>query len=167
MKADIVKGTAVAQTPTPPVLDFVATIDVEVSPTIDIGTTAQGIRRVAPIRGGTVTGPGLSGKVLDAGADFQRYPAHDLAFLEANYVLELDDGQRILVENRAMRTADPADLERMMAGETVDPSRVYFRCVPGLSADDSGPHAWMNRTLFLGVGERLATGVRIDVFRVR
>ncbi|MET0872100.1 MAG: DUF3237 domain-containing protein [Paeniglutamicibacter terrestris] len=156
-----------AEIPAPPVLDFVATIDVEVSETINIGTTAQGMRRVAPIRGGQVTGPGLAGKVLDAGADFQRYPSADLAYLEANYVLELDDGQRILVENRAVRSAAPEDLERMMAGESVDPSRVYFRCVPSLSVDDSGPHAWMNRTLFLGTGERLATGVRIQVFRVR
>ena len=37
--------------PTPPGLDFVATIDVEVSETIIIGNTAQGMRRVAPIRG--------------------------------------------------------------------------------------------------------------------
>ncbi|MGH3652279.1 DUF3237 family protein [Glutamicibacter sp.] len=155
------------QNPTPPALDFVATIEVEVSETIDIGATAQGIRRVAPIRGGRVAGPGIQGKVLDAGADFQRYPTADLALLEANYVLELEDGQRILVENRAVRSADPADLEKMMAGQQVDPSRVYFRCVPYLSADDSGPHAWMNRTLFLGVGERRPEGVRIDVFRVR
>lgn len=155
------------QNPTPPVLEFVATIEVEVSETINIGTTAQGVRKVAPIRGGTVAGPDLKGRVLDAGADFQRYPSSDLALLEANYVLELDDGARILVENRAVRSADPVDLAKMMAGEYVDPSRVYFRCAPGLSVDDSGPHAWMNRTLFLGVGERRPEGVRIDVFRVR
>ncbi|MFJ2619816.1 DUF3237 family protein [Glutamicibacter sp. NPDC087344] len=155
------------QHPAPPALEFVASIDVEVSPTIEVGSTAQGIRRVAPIRGGKVHGPDLAGKVLDAGADFQRYPSADLALLEANYVLELEGGQRILVENRAVRVADPADLQRMMAGEYVDPSRVYFRCVPALSADDSGPHAWMNRTLFLGVGERKPGGVRIDIFRVR
>jgi hypothetical protein len=49
----------------------------------------------------------------------------------------------------------------------VDPSRIYFRCVPALSADESGPYAWMNRTLFVGTGQRRPTGVRIDVFRVR
>lgn len=155
------------QHPTPPALDFVATIEVEVSETINIGTTAQGVRRVAPIRGGTVSGPGLSGRVLDAGADFQRYPSSDLALLEANYVLELEDGHRTLVENRAMRVADPHDLAKMMAGVQVDPSRVYFRCVPVLSADESGPYAWMNRTLFVGTGERRPGGVRIDVFRVQ
>ena len=155
------------QNPAPPALEFVATIDVEVSETINIGATAQGMRRVAPIRGGTVSGPGISGRVLDAGADFQRYPSADLALLEANYVLELEDGHRILVENRAVRVADPEDLAKMMNGQQVDPSRVYFRCVPELSADDSGPYAWMNRTLFVGTGERRPEGVRIDVFRVK
>ncbi|WP_349931154.1 DUF3237 domain-containing protein [Glutamicibacter mishrai] len=154
------------QNPAPPALEFVATIDVEVSETINIGATAQGVRRVAPIRGGTVSGPVISGRVLDAGADFQRYPTADLALLEANYVLELEDGHRILVENRAVRVADSDDLAKMMAGQKVDPSRVYFRCVPALSADDSGPYAWMNRTLFVGTGERRPEGVRIDVFRV-
>ena len=105
-------------------------------------------------------------RVLDAGADFQRYPTADLALLEANYVLELEDGHRILVENRAVRVADSDDLAKMMAGQQVNPSRVYFRCVPALSADDSGPYAWMNRTLFVGTGERRPEGVRIDVFRV-
>ncbi|MDI3330272.1 MAG: DUF3237 domain-containing protein [Micrococcus sp.] len=159
--------TGRTEVPTPPGLDYVATIEVEVSPTIDIGTTAHGLRRVAPIRGGRVTGPGLSGKVLDAGADFQRYPTADVAHLEANYVLELEDGHRILVENRAVRTGAPEDLQAMMDGRQVDPSRIYFRCVPELSADESGPYAWMNRTLFIGVGERRPAGVRIDVFRLR
>lgn len=153
--------------PAPPAMDFVATIQVDVGATIDIGATAQGLRRVAPIRGGRVSGPRLSGRVLNAGADVQRYPAADLAHLEANYVLELDDGHRVLVENRAVRTGDPEDLRRMMAGETVDPSRIYFRCVPALSADESSPHAWMNRALFVGTGQRQPSGVRIDVFSVR
>jgi len=154
------------QNPAPPVLEFVATIDVDVSETINIGTTAQGMRKVAPIRGGTVSGPGISGRVLDAGADVQRYPSPDLALLEAKYVLELEDGHRILVENQAVRVADPDELARMMAGQQVDPARVYFRCVPALSVDDSGPYAWMSRTLFVGTGERRPEGVRIDVFRV-
>jgi len=161
------KGVIKVRYPTPPALEFEASIEVEVSETITIGTTAQGMRRVAPIRGGTVTGPRISGRVLDAGADFQRYPSEDLALLEANYVLELHDGHRILVENRAMRVASAQDLASMMAGEHVDPRRVYFRCVPSLSADESGPYAWMNRTFFLGTGERRPEGVRIDVFRVK
>ncbi|QCU79138.1 DUF3237 family protein [Citricoccus sp. SGAir0253] len=159
--------TAEDPTPAPPALDFVATIEVEVSETVDIGTTAQGARRVAPIRGGRVTGPGIVGVVLDAGADFQRYPTADVAHLQANYVLELEGGHRVLVENRALRTGSPEDLRALMSGQAVDPARIYFRCVPELSADESGPYAWMNRSLFLGTGERRPGGVRIEVFRVR
>ena len=73
----------------------------------------NGVRRVVPIRGGRVTGPGLQGRVLNAGADFQRYPSEDVAHLSADYVLELDDGHRILVENLALRTGDPEDLRRI------------------------------------------------------
>lgn len=155
-----------ADVPEPPSLDYVATFEVDVDTPITIGTTVDGIRRVVPIRGGTVFGPRMSGRVLDAGADFQQYPAEDVAYLVADYVLELDDGHHVLVENRALRTGAAEDLRRVMAGETVDPAKIYFRCLPRLTADESGPHSWMNKTLFVATGERRPIGVRIDVFRV-
>jgi hypothetical protein len=155
-----------AEVLTPPQLEHVLTIEVDVDPPITIGATVDGVRRVVPIRGGRVHGPVTTGRVLDAGADFQQYPAQDVAYLVADYVLELDDGHRILVENRALRTGTPEDLQKVMAGETVDPSRIYFRCVPRLTADESGPYGWMNRTLFIGTGQRQPDGVRIEVFRV-
>ncbi len=150
----------------PPPLAYVATIEVDVDPPITIGTTVDGVRRVVPIRGGRVHGPDLAGRVLHAGADFQQYPAEDLAYLVADYVLELEDGHHVLVQNRALRTGDPEDLQKVMAGQTVDPARIYFRCVPRLTADEAGPYGWMNRTLFIGTGQRRPDGVRIDVFRV-
>lgn len=150
----------------PPSLEHVATIDVDVDPPITVGTTVDGVRRVVPIRGGRVHGPAITGRVLNAGADFQQYPVDDVAYLVADYVLELDDGHHVLLQNRALRTGEPDDLRRVMAGETVDPTRIYFRCVPRLTADEAGPYAWMNRTLFIGTGERRPDGVRIAVFRV-
>lgn len=58
---------------TPPGLSYLTTVDVDAS--ITIGNTVDGQRKVVPIRGGRVSGPGLSGEVLDAGADFQQYPS--------------------------------------------------------------------------------------------
>lgn len=150
-----------------PTLEHIAAIHVIVGDPVTIGRTSDGVRRAVPIRGGEVRGAGLSGRVLDVGADFQRYPADDLAHLVADYVLELDDGHRVLVENRALRSAAPEDLQDLMSGVEVPPERIYFRCVPRLTADESGPHAWMNRTLFLGSGRRRPDGVDLDVFRVR
>jgi hypothetical protein len=150
----------------PPSLKYVLTAEVDVDPPITIGTTVDGVRRVVPIRGGRVHGPGVTGTVLNAGADFQQYPAEDLAYLVANYILELEGGHHVLVENLALRTGDPEDLRKVMAGEPVDPARIYFRCVPRLTSDEAGPYGWMNRTLFIGTGQRRPNGVRIDIFRV-
>lgn len=150
----------------PPELTFLATIDVAVDAPITIGTTVDGLRKVVPIRGGKVSGPGLSGEVLDAGADFQQYPSDTVAYLAADYVLKTDDGHHILVENRALRTGSSSDLNKLMNGEHVDPERIYFRCVPRLSADQSGPYAWLSDVLFIGSGVRSPNGVSIDIFQV-
>lgn len=152
--------------PEPPALNYVGTFEVDVDKPITVGTTVDGVRRVVPILGGRVFGPEISGRVLNAGADFQQYPSEGVAYLVANYVLELDDGHHILVENRALRTGAPEDLRRVMEGETVDPAKIYFRCSPRLTADESGPYAWMNKALFIGTGERHPYGVRIEVFKV-
>lgn len=152
--------------PTPPGLSYLATIEVDVDSPITIGTTVDGLRKVVPIRGGQVKGPGLSGTVLDAGADFQQYPRDGVAYLAADYVLKTDDGHHILVENRALRTGNSSDLNKLMSGEHVDPARIYFRCVPRLSADQSGLYAWMSDVLFIGTGVRSPNGVRINIFQV-
>ena len=151
---------------TPPELTFLATIDVAVDAPITIGTTVDGLRKVVPIRGGKVSGPGLSGEVLDAGADFQQYPSDTVAYLAADYVLKTDDGHHILVENRALRTGSSSDLNKLMNGEQVGPARIYFRCVPRLSADRDSPYAWLSDVLFIGSGVRSPNGVRIDIFQV-
>ncbi|SDR77673.1 Protein of unknown function [Brevibacterium sandarakinum] len=151
---------------TAPELSYLATVDVAVDAPITIGTTVDGLRKVVPIRGGRVSGPGLSGEVLNAGADFQQYPSDTVAHLAADYVLKTDDGHHILVENRAIRTGSSDDLNKVMSREHVDPEKIYFRCVPRLTADESGPYAWMSEVLFIGSGVRSPNGVRIDIFQV-
>lgn len=158
--------TGTAADATPPGLSYLATIDVEVDAPITIGTTVDGMRKVVPIRGGRVSGPELSGEVLNAGADFQQYPSDTVAYLAADYVLQTDDGHHILVENRAIRAGSTDDLNKLMSGENVDPEKIYFRCVPRLTADESGPYAWLSEVLFIGSGVRSPNGARIDIFRV-
>ena len=49
-----------------------------------------------------------------------------LARLEARYMLELDDGTRVFVQNNAMRAASAEVTGRLLHGEPVDPAEVYF-----------------------------------------
>ncbi|MBD5633553.1 MAG: DUF3237 family protein, partial [Candidatus Eremiobacteraeota bacterium] len=52
-----------------PALIHVADLVIEVGAPIAIGETADGLRRVVPIVGGSVSGELLAGKILAAGAD--------------------------------------------------------------------------------------------------
>src|SRR5690349_4789134 len=113
-----------------PALEHVGDLTVLVSSPIEIGDTGAGLRRVIPITGGTLSGPRLAGKVLAGGADFQRVGRDGVAELDARYALELDDGTRVFVTNRAMRRASPEITARLVRGEIVDPALVYFRCAP-------------------------------------
>lgn len=152
--------------PVPPSLAWFASIDVQVDRPIDIGPTADGVRRVVPIRGGHARGDGWRGTVLDAGADFQQYPSPTLAHLVASYVVAVEGGPRLLVENRALRHGDAESLERLMRGETVAPEEIYFRCVPRITAPEGSELAWVNSRLFVGTGTRLPDRVRLDFFVV-
>ncbi|MDR6636977.1 DUF3237 domain-containing protein [Paenarthrobacter nitroguajacolicus] len=154
------------EAPEAPGLHYVATLEVDVDEPVTIGKTVDGIRKVVPIRGGRVFGPAFSGRILSAGADFQQYPSEDLAYLSASYILELTDGHRILVENHAIRTGSPADLAALMDGGKVDANNIYFRCCPRLTAEVEGPYNWINRTMFIGSGQRQPESVFIYLFRL-
>jgi len=90
--------------PPTPILEPFADLLVEVGAPVEVGRTAQGLRRVIPILGGSALGRDWSARVLPGGADFQLVVSDRMARLEARYVLETDAGDRIYVRNDALRT---------------------------------------------------------------
>lgn len=133
-------------------LKFFAELEVTVDSAQEIGDTGAGKRRVIPITGGKVLGDGWHGTVLSGGADFQLIVNERRAELDAKYVLELPQG-RIFVQNRAVRVADPAVMQKLIAGETVDPSEVYFRCTPVM--ETAIPEMkWIEERIFVGTAMR-------------
>lgn len=147
-----------------PQLDYLATLTVLVGTPADIGPTPSGYRRIIPILGGTVDGPGLKGKILPHGADFQLLKSDTLTELEAKYAIETDGGERIYVENYGLRSGSAEDIERLVRGESVDPARIYFRCSPKFTA--AGEWAWLNSRILVGSGERHPGSVVVNVFVV-
>ena len=64
-----------------------------------------------------------------------------------------------------MRHAAPDVMEKLLAGQTVDPSLVYFRTVPRF--ETSAPDLqWLTRAIFVGVGERYPNEVVIRFYRL-
>jgi hypothetical protein len=149
-----------------PQLEHVCDLAVTISAPIEVGLTPAGLRRMIPITGGTVTGPRLNGKVMAGGADFQLIlNGGTQAHLDARYVMELADGSRVFVQNTALRVASLENSQRIMHGQPVDPSAVYFRCQPKLEAT-TPEWAWLSESQFIGTGRRAPDGVFLSFYRV-
>jgi hypothetical protein len=57
-------------------------------------------------------------------------------------------------------------IDKMARGEPVDPSQYYFRTTAQFEAPSEGKHAWLNRSVFIGVAERKADAAVIRFFEV-
>jgi Protein of unknown function (DUF3237) len=137
----------------------------ELAEIVHFGPTPYGDRRVINIVGGRVEGAKLSGRVLPGGADWQILRVDGVADIRARYTLESDRGARILVSSEGLRHGPPEVMERLAQGDTVDPSRYYFRTVMRFETGDA-QCAWLNRILALARGVRERNAVRLDVFEV-
>lgn len=146
-----------------PELHHVCDIDVSVGPIRDLGATPHGRRRIIPILSGTVKGPLLEAEVMPGGADWQYVRGDGVLELEARYSIKTKDGTEIAVTNRGIRRAPPEIMERLSRGEAVDPAQVYFRTAPVFEAP-SGPHAWLNESVFVATAARFPDKVHIRVF---
>lgn len=151
--------------PTAPRATFVCEVAAEVAAPVIVGSGPAGERRIVPILGGRVSGPNLNGEILAGGADYQLIRGDGVAEIEARYTLRLGDGALVYVVNRGLRHAAPEDMARLLRGEPVPPERVYFRTAPVFETA-SPAHAWLHRSLFLGVGERRPALVLVRVFEV-
>jgi len=148
-----------------PRLRFAFAARVRVGAAEELGETPHGRRRTIPILGGAVAGPRLAGTIRAGGADFQLIRRDGVAEIEARYTIEAADGTLVAVVNRGLRHGPPETMARLARGETVDPAGYYFRTAPTFDAP-AGPHDWLGRALFLGLGERLADEVRIRFFEL-
>jgi hypothetical protein len=148
-----------------PTLDHVADLTIEVGAPITIGDTPDGLRRVVPIQGGTISGPRLRGHILPAGADYQVIRADGYTTLDARYAARLEDGSMIYIVNVGVRFGPPDVMARITRGEAVDPALVYFRTTPRF--ETAAPaYQWLTRPLFVASGARYPDRVGISVHQV-
>jgi hypothetical protein len=154
-----------AQAPQPPALVFAFELRAQVAPPLVVGEIAAGTRRIVQITGGTFEGPGIKGRVLPGGADWQIIHPDGFTELDTRYTLETDSGKTVYVQNAGIRHAAPEVMKQLLAGQPVDPALVYFRTVPKF--ETSAPELqWLTRAIFVGVGQRNPSDVLIRFWRV-
>lgn len=106
-----------------------------------VGATKGGGRNIIPITGGTCRGK-ISGKVLNAGADYQKLASP--MTLDARYLWQTDDGEVIIVRN----------------GGTL------ALLAPRFEVREDSKYAWLNRGTFLSSGPNLsADGVGLAFYQ--
>lgn len=148
-----------------PRLERVADGHVELGPALDLGETPQGRRRLIPILGGRLVGPRLHARVVPGGADFQLVIGPTLVTLQARYMVETEQGERVYIENEGVRVASPDVIARLNRGERVEPELVYTRTRPRFETAAPGL-AWLMNSLFVGTAQRAPDHVRVAFFRV-
>jgi hypothetical protein len=121
--------------------------EITLGPPQELGETPLGRRRIVPITGGSFRGDGV-------------------AELDARYTLETTDRALIYVRNFGYRHGPAEVMQRLGAGEPVDPSLYYMRTTPRFETG-AERYQWLNRIICVATGARRAAVVELDVYEVR
>lgn len=135
--------------------DEVMRLQVKLAASRLVGPTAQGQLNVIPIIGGTFTGTGLDGTVVEGGADWSMAYPGGFVRVFAKYMLKTADGEYIAIENEGVldTSANPK-----------------IKTKPTFLANSSGKYCHLNSGVY--VGELAATpevedSVDIVIYKLR
>lgn len=134
------------------------------------GVPNGGFRSAVLVDEGVFEGPRLKGRAIpNSGGDYAHFRDDDTGVFDARYLLEVDDGTIIYMQNRGFiwgRQPDAMQRLRSWAfegGAPVAHEDYYLRAAPTFETS-KGKHDWLTRHIFVGVGERRADGNFVRYF---
>ncbi len=149
--------------PTQPRLELIGRCRADLGEPLELGQTPWGRRRIIPIVGGEFDGPRVSATILSGGADWQIVHEDGMAAIDTRYTLRTHDAALISVATRGVRHGPPDVLQRLAAGEQVDPAEYYFRV--SIQYETGAPaYEWLNRIVAVASAVRLADQVIYDAY---
>jgi hypothetical protein len=133
---------------------------------IELGDTDHGHRRIAPLTGGTFSGPTINGTLLPgASADWQTVRRDGTTIGDIRYTLQTDSGDVLYVQSRSTRHGSSDVLARLGAGDDVDPSEYTFRASTQIETA-AAELDWLNKGVFVSVGGRLPSRVVYETYLI-
>ena len=128
-----------------------------ITPAQVVGETPAGRRQNVQITGGTFAGPGFSGRVLAGGGDYQLIRPDGAVIIDAEYLLQTDDG--VIIHGRHAGT-----IVRPKAGATGNLVTTQNFDAP------AGKYGWLNDAVFVSrfsvVGDKDHPAVKITIWKV-
>jgi hypothetical protein len=129
-----------------------------------LGATSLAHSRVFhPVTGGVVWGPRLKGEVVAGSGSEAPRLAEDRVVIEGQWLIRAHDGVLILMRQSGFAAALAPNESWRGDAPPFAVARVHL--APIFEAPD-GPHAWLNRTVFVGKGDRRRTDAAMRIYAV-
>ena len=131
---------------------------VQVGTPLNIGAVPYGTRRTAPLSGGTFEGPRLRGTIVPGSSvDWQLLRSDGVLEMDLRFTLRTEDGALISMRSFGMRHGPAEVIAAIGRGETVDPSKYYFRTMPRFETAHPA-YLFLNRLIAVASGDRRPEG---------
>jgi len=142
------------------------TITMKLPPTLELGDTPAGNRRIFTVSGGQFAGDRLRGEVLpQASSDLLLVRQDGSSQQDVRLLLRTHDDALILMTYSGRRHTSPEVSARITRGEQVPSSDYYLRTAPFFETASLG-YSWLNKIVSIGIGERLGEEVKYEVFEI-
>ena len=130
-----------------------------------IGATPMGTRQIFIVKGGTVEGPRIKGKLLPGGGDWALVRTDGAVQLDVRATLQTDDGALIYGTYGGLIVAEPAIFGRLLRAEDVPQDEYYFYINP-MFQTGAPQYSWLNRLVAVGRGKAVPGGVEYRVWAI-
>ncbi|WP_188544986.1 DUF3237 family protein [Rhodococcoides trifolii] len=147
-----------------PTLEPLLTLVIETGDGYDIGDSPAGADVVVPVTGGTVDGPGISGRILPGGVDVRTTRADGSTTYTADMVVDTADGL-LRLHCTGFRFGSTEVTAAVAEGQTVDPALYYFRGTLEVTTAVR-ELTYLNRALLVTSGAQDAESVVLAAFLV-
>lgn len=131
--------------------EFLYDVTATIGASADLGQTPRGHRQIIAITGGRVEGPRLKGVIEPVGADWLVTRPDGVIELDVRFHIRSADDAIIYCRYMGYIRGEASVLQRVFAGEDVDPSAYYMRAAPLFETGDPR-YAWLNSVIAVGVG---------------
>ena len=140
------------------------TLTVDFAGMTSIGQTPAGLRRIAPVTGGTFGGERLNGVALP-GADWVINRPDGVMVIDVRLTLKTDDGAMIYLTYQGRLLAQAEAMARFAKGALLDPSEYSLAISAKFECGDER-YTWLNNVIAVGTGQQTATGPVYSIFEV-
>jgi Protein of unknown function (DUF3237) len=140
------------------------TLTVDFAAMVGIGPTPAGLRRVAPVSGGSFTGERLKGTVLP-GNDWVINRPDGVMVIDVRLILQTEDGAMIYLTYQGRFLATPEVMARFAKGALLEPHEYSLAMVAKFECGDER-YAWLNNVVAVGTGEQTAMGPVYSIFEI-